>query len=187
MCLLNDWFLLESRKLCCTKVGYLPMAVHQHLRDRSSSSSSSSSSVATWTTSHPVLHVDNGTSATDLTTSNSTVTTTTTAATTVAPSAVAPGWFSERSLWWHSVLLTDKMRAFLFLWIFVLLLLHVAGGGQRDEPARSAGKGIAAGSDAVAAALPCSRLCQCEANAVDCSNRGLTQVPLDLPKDADKM
>lgn len=80
-------------------------------------------------------------------------------------------------------MLTDKMRAFLFLWIFVLLLLHVAGGGQRDEPARSAGKG--AGSDA--AALPCSRLCQCEANAVDCSNRGLTQVPLDLPKDADKM
>lgn len=86
-------------------------------------------------------------------------------------------------MWWQSVLLTDKMRAFLFLWIFILLLLHVAGGGQRDEPARSVGKG--AGSDA--AALPCSRLCQCEANAVDCSNRGLTQVPLDLPKDADKM
>ncbi|KAI9562208.1 hypothetical protein GHT06_013173 [Daphnia sinensis] len=97
-----------------------------------------------------------------------------------SPSSV---WYSERSLWWQSVLLTDKMRAFLFLWIFVLLLLHVAGGGQRDEPARSAGKG--AGSDA--ATLPCSRLCQCEANAVDCSNRGLTQVPLDLPKDADKI
>lgn len=133
-CVFHFW--LPSEKLCCTKVGYLPMAVHQHQRARSSSSSLSLSSST---------------------------------------------WFSERSLWWQSVLLTDKMRAFLFLWIFVLLLLHVAGGGQRDEPARSAGKG--AGSDAAA----CSRLCQCEANAVDCSNRGLTQVPLDLPKDADKM
>lgn len=134
-------------RLCCTKVGYLPMAVHQHQRARLSSSSATT----TWWSSYSS-----------------------------SPSSV---WYSERSLWWQSVLLTDKMRAFLFLWIFVLLLLHVAGGGQRDEPARSAGKG--AGSDA--ATLPCSRLCQCEANAVDCSNRGLTQVPLDLPKDADKM
>lgn len=80
-------------------------------------------------------------------------------------------------------MLTDKMRAFLFLWIFILLLLHVAGGGQRDEPAKE----TLQPATATTLASPCSRLCQCEAGSVDCSNRGLTQVPLDLPKDADKM
>lgn len=35
--------------------------------------------------------------------------------------------------------------------------------------------------------VPCSKLCHCDGNSVDCSNRGLGHVPLDLPKDADKM
>ena len=68
------------------------------------------------------------------------------------------------------------MRAFLFLWIFVLLLLHVAGGGREEARSKTTTEPIA-----------CSRSCQCEGNAVDCSNRGLSQVPHDLPKDADKM
>lgn len=91
-------------------------------------------------------------------------------------SASATTSSSDRLLWWQRLVLTDKMRAFLFLWIFVLLMLHVAGGGQRDDPAPGAG-----------IVMTCPKLCQCEAGTVDCSNRGLTQVPLDLPKEADKM
>ena len=93
--------------------------------------------------------------------------------------------------WCQRILLTDKMRAFLFLWIFVLLVLHVASGAggrrnqhQNDGTSLSATQSPSSPSDAL---MPCSRVCQCEAGAVDCSNRGLTQVPLDLPKDADKM
>ena len=104
--------------------------------------------------------------------------------TTTDPSAsLSPS--DRQLLWWQRLVLTDTMRAFLFLWIFVLLMLHVVSGGQRDDPSVTANKDSS--SSSVPTLTTCSRLCQCEANAVDCSNRGLTQVPLDLPKDADKM
>jgi hypothetical protein len=96
--------------------------------------------------------------------------------------------------WWKRLIVTDnKMRAALFLWILVLLMLHVASGG-RDEAHQRAQHAIIKHHQhlqhsAVLADSPvaCSPSCQCEGNSVDCSNRGLTQVPLDLPKDADKM
>lgn len=99
---------------------------------------------------------------------------------------------ASSSLWWRGVFLTDKMRSFLFLWIFVLLVLHVASGGQRDEPSPASGRAPVSVKHYDANPISfdsriCSRVCQCEGNAVDCSNRGLTQIPNDLPKDADKM
>lgn len=71
-----------------------------------------------------------------------------------------------------------KMRAFLFLTVFILLALHVAGGG-RDE--------VTAQELTPLDLSQCSRLCQCHDTWVDCSHRGLSHVPRDLPKDADKM
>jgi len=92
----------------------------------------------------------------------------------------------------RDLLTTEKMRAVLFMWIFVLLLLHVAGAGQSAAAAAGAaepsldGKGPS-DSMSPSSTLPCSKLCQCEATSVDCSHRGLVQVPRDLPKDAEKM
>lgn len=96
----------------------------------------------------------------------------------------------QTSLLWRGVFLTDKMRSFLFLWIVVLLVLHVASGGQRDDPATGRAPVSVKHYDANPISFDsriCSRVCQCEGNAVDCSNRGLTQIPNDLPKEADKM
>lgn len=106
------------------------------------------------------------------------------------PAALARPPNPTTSLWWRGVFLTDKMRSFLFFWILVLLVLHVASGGQRDDPAAGRAPVSVKHYDANPISFDsriCSRVCQCEGNAVDCSNRGLTQIPADLPKDADKM
>ena len=132
-------------KICCTKVGCLPMAAPQHQWVAISSS---------------------------------------TAATATPQSPPSPDYCL---FWWQRILLTDKMRAFLFLWNFVSLVLHVASGAGGHRNSRYQNDSTATQSPDAASQLPCSRVCQCEAGAVDCSNRGLTQVPLDLPKDADKM
>ena len=111
----------------------------------------------------------------------------------VASTGELPRQDPSSSLWWRGVFLTDKMRSFLFFWILVLLVLHVASGGQRDDPSASAnnrGPVSVKHYDANPISFDsriCSRVCQCEGSAVDCSNRGLTQIPADLPKDADKM
>ena len=73
------------------------------------------------------------------------------------------------------------MRAVLLLGsgLSVLLALHVVAGGGRDDGA--------AHDLNLADLSQCSRLCQCHDTWVDCSHRGLSHVPRDLPKDADKM
>lgn len=63
--------------------------------------------------------------------------------------------------------------------------IHIAGGGSGGIS--SFGGGYLSESAGTAITTRCPRICTCNGQTVDCSHRGLTQVPKRIPAETERL
>lgn len=88
------------------------------------------------------------------------------------------------------------VSAILAITIVFCVVLHVSGepldsdGGRFADGSTNVGifiNGAGVGGAANVADLKCPRVCSCTAQTVDCSHRGLQQIPRRIPLDTERL
>ncbi|XP_026668989.1 uncharacterized protein LOC113464267 [Ceratina calcarata] len=81
---------------------------------------------------------------------------------------------------WSLRLLGVSCGSVVCAWGLLLILSVLRGGASHGTPLGSFGFGSSSGVMEDMNSVGCSLLCKCNVSEIDCSNRGLTQIPRDL-------